>query len=283
MKTTVIAKWCRVFTTVSILASLACNSDESLQSSASDSQTGGMTEGSATDNVPTGGASHTDSLSDSEVGSNSDSHSGTESASASATVSASDTVTESASDSVTATATESASASASDSMTETDGVSVSASASASDSMTGTESASVSASDSMTGTESDSASASASDSMTDTDGSASGTTDTDTMGTVSDSMGSVSDSDTEGDVCGPGLPNNNACESCMVDNCCDAYQACVGDADCLCLVNKCSNANNTITCALLQCQVNALALPVTLGYLLQCTGECGLLCPVLGIL
>ena len=85
------------------------------------------------------------------------------------------------------------------------------------------------------------------------------------------------------MCGPGLPNNNACEGCMVDNCCVAYQACVGDADCLCLVNKCSNANNTVTCALLQCQVNALALPVTLGYLLQCTGECGLLCPVLGIL
>lgn len=279
MKTTVISKRCRILATVSLLTLLACNSDELLQDSATDSQggqTGSATDGaSVTDNVPTGGgANASNSLSDSEVGGNSDSHSGTEGASGSAsvTVSASETATESASNS--------------NSMTDTDGVSASNSNSNSnsDSMTdGT--ASASAGDSMTDTDG-TASASASDSTTGTDGAASasaGDTDTDTVGTASDTQGTMSGANSTGDICDPNLPNNNACEGCMIDNCCEAYEACVADKGCLCLVNKCSTANNTVTCALLQCNVNALALPVTLGYLLQCTGECGLLCPVLGIL
>ena len=122
------------------------------------------------------------------------------------------------------------------------------------------------------------------------------TDTDTVGTVSASITdtdtgtgtngtmTAGDTDTNGQVC-PGTAPNTACETCLAENCCDAFTECENDVACVCALN-CKNA-----VCLLGCDLNVLGLVnylVGLGLLNGANDgclldQCGVLCPVAGLL
>ena len=134
--------------------------------------------------------------------------------------------------------------------------------------TGTDSGVVSA----TGTDATDTTVTATDTDTDT------TNATDTDGTAGDTTAGDTDA-----MCDPDLPEDTACQMCMAATCCEAYTACLEDEACQCVISKCSAAVLPLTCALVECQLVGAGLPGALMFLQECSQDCNLTCPLVGLL
>lgn len=116
--------------------------------------------------------------------------------------------------------------------------------------------------------------------TDTDPTTETGTGTDTNATstetTSDTSGETTDTTTGGGVCEP-APGDDACTSCLKDNCCDEITTCYANPDCACVADCFQGGGDPFSC-LMQCGVNMLPPEVQqLGGCTQmsCGNECGL--------